>query len=60
MMRLKSFETKEVREIAVLILGMGLINIFPIQEWKSVEENPCQTEEDVLAWDRQLCIDQWQ
>ena len=23
------------------------------------EENPCQSEEDALAWDRQLCLDQW-
>ena len=24
------------------------------------EENPCQSEEDALAWDRQLCLGQWQ
>ena len=23
------------------------------------EENPCQSEEANLAWDRQLCLDQW-
>ena len=26
---------------------------------KCEEENPCQSEEDALAWDRQLCLDQW-
>ena len=24
------------------------------------EESPCQSEEDPLAWDRQLCLGQWQ
>ena len=24
------------------------------------EENPCQNEEDTLAWERQLCLGQWQ
>ena len=23
------------------------------------EENPCPSEEGALAWDRQLCLDQW-
>ena len=23
------------------------------------EENPCQSEEGALAWDRQLCLGQW-
>ena len=26
---------------------------------KIEEENPCQSEEGALAWDRQLCLDQW-
>ena len=25
-----------------------------------IEENPYQGEEDALAWDRQLCLGQWQ
>ena len=24
------------------------------------KENPYQSEEDALAWDRQLCLGQWQ
>ena len=24
------------------------------------EENPCKSEEDALAWVRQLCLGQWQ
>ena len=28
-------------------------------EIEDCEENPCQSEEGALAWDRQLCLGQW-
>ena len=28
-------------------------------DWRCEEENPCQSEEGALAWDRKLCLDQW-
>ena len=30
------------------------------KDWKYEEENQCQSEEGALAWDRQLCLGQWQ
>ena len=30
------------------------------RDWRCEEENPCQSEEDALAWNRQLCLGQWQ
>ena len=30
------------------------------RDWRCKEENPCQSEEGALAWDRQLCLGQWQ
>ena len=27
---------------------------------KMCQKNPCQSEESALAWDRQLCLGQWQ
>ena len=30
------------------------------RDWRCEEENPCQSEEGALAWDRQLCLGQWQ
>ena len=29
-------------------------------KWKCSGENPCQSEEGILAWDRQLSLGQWQ
>ena len=28
------------------------------KDWRCEEENLCQSEEDALAWDRQLCLGQ--
>ena len=30
------------------------------RESRCEEKNPCQSEEDALAWDRQLCQGPWQ
>ena len=30
------------------------------EEIEDVKKNPCQSEEGALAWDRQLCLGQWQ
>ena len=35
-------------------------NVKTKKDCRCEEENPCQSEEDALAWDRQLCQDQWQ
>ena len=73
MMRSKSFDTHEVREIGGKEAGES--RAFPIlcmsSRWKErnaktktdgkcEEENSCQSEEGALAWDRQLCLGQWQ
>ena len=42
------------------ILWMRIIEDVFQMEGKECEENPCQSEEDALAWDRQLCLGQWQ
>ena len=73
MMRSKSFETQELREIGwkeagesrgFSILWMEIIkDVIQIKgrECKDQEklkmciENPCQSKEDALAWNRQLC-----
>ena len=35
-------------------------NVKTRKDSRCEEENPCQSEEGALAWDRQLCLDQWQ
>ena len=35
-------------------------NVNTRKDWKCEEENQCQSEEGALAWDRQLCLGQWQ
>ena len=35
-------------------------NVKTRKDGKCKEENPCQSKEGALAWDRQLCLDQWQ
>ena len=35
-------------------------NVKTRRDGKCKEENPCQSEGDALAWDRQLCLGQWQ
>ena len=75
-MRSNSFDTQEVREIGrkeagesrgFPILWMGIIDVFQMEgkeckvnDRKCEEEIQCQSEEGALAWDRQLCLDQWQ
>ena len=73
MMRSKSFDTQEVKEIGrkeagesrgFPILCMRIMEEVFQMEWKEwedqerlkSEENPCQSEEGALAWDRQLCL----
>ena len=52
-----------------LILWMGIIeDVFQMEgkeckvqeRMKCEEENPCQSEHGALAWNRQLCLGQWQ
>ena len=35
-------------------------NVKTRKDCRCGEENPCRSEEDALAWDRKLCLDQWQ
>ena len=79
MMRSKSFDTQELREIdrkesgksrgfsslcMVILKEMSSRwkgrNAKTRKDWRCEEENPCQSEEGALAWDRQLCLGQWQ
>ena len=72
MMRSNSFDTQEVGEIGwkeagesrgFPILCMAIIeDVFQMEgkECKDQERLKCQSEEGALAWDRQLCLGQWQ
>ena len=70
MMHSKSFEMQDVREIGwkeageprgFPILCMGIIeDVFQMEGKKCKEENPCQSKQDALAYDKQLCLGQWQ
>ena len=70
MMRSNSFDTQEMREIGrkeagesrgFSILCMGIIeDVFQMEGKECEKENPCQSEEDALARNRQLCLGQWQ
>ena len=74
MMRSKSFETQEVKEIgrkeagesrSVPILWMGIKeDVFQTEGKECKTKKMCwkksiPNEEDALAWDRQVCVGQW-
>ena len=73
MMHSKSFHTQKVKELGrkkagesrgFLILCVGIIEDVFQMEGKECEdqeeENPSQSDEGALVWDRQLCLGQWQ
>ena len=59
-------EAVESRGFSILCMGI-MEDVFHMEERMQSpgkicykEENPCQSEEGALAWDRQLCLGQWQ
>ena len=70
MQKVREIAQKEAGELRGFpILRMGIIeDVFQMEEkecedqerLKCVGENPCQSKEGTLAWDRQLCMGQWQ
>ena len=60
-------EAVESRGFSILCMGI-MEDVFHMEEKNAKsrkdisyeEKNPCQSEEGALAWDKQLCLGQWQ